>query len=146
MSPKLMSLLLGGAAPAVLFGLASFFQKVSTKAGIGNGPFLIGTGLTTLAVGVVCFLIDRDSTVNARSAVYTIIYATSWSVAIACIAVAIRRYNGQISQLVPLYNMNTLVAVILGLVFLAEWRTVNPGRLLLASALIIAGGILAASS
>ncbi|MCB9143176.1 MAG: hypothetical protein H6646_12980, partial [Anaerolineales bacterium] len=56
------------------------------------------------------------------------------------------RFDGQISQLVPLYNMNTLVAVLIGLVVLAEWRTVDPRKLAIAAILIVLGGILAARS
>ena len=46
------------------------------------------------------------------------------------------------SVLVPLYNMNTLVAVGIGLVLLGEWRDVSVWRLLAGAALIVAGGVL----
>ena len=64
----------------------------------------------------------------------------------ACIAIALRRYNGQISQLVSLYNMNTLVAVLIGLILLSEWQTVNIVKIVASSVLIIVGGVLAATA
>jgi hypothetical protein len=63
-----------------------------------------------------------------------------------CIALALGRYEARISQLVPLYNMNTLVAVGLGLTVLGEWREVNLLRLLLGAGLAVTGGILAATA
>lgn len=42
--------------------------------------------------------------------------------------------------------MNTLVAVVIGLVVLAEWENVQPGQLLLGAVLTVAGGVLAATS
>jgi hypothetical protein len=51
-----------------------------------------------------------------------------------------------VSVIVPLYNMNTLVAVGIGLVLLGEWKDVNLWRLLSGAALIVVGGVLAGTS
>ena len=53
---------------------------------------------------------------------------------------------GRVSVIVPLYNMNTLVTVGIGLVFLGELKDVNVWRLLAGAALIVAGGVLAGTS
>lgn len=144
MSARVIAILLGGVLPALLLGLTGIFQKLSTNARIGTGPFLIGVGITTAVVGGAFMLLERDVTVNQKSALYTFLFGLVWAIAIGCIAIALRRFDGQISQLVPLYNMNTLVAVLIGLVVLAEWRTVDPRKLAVAAVLIVAGGILAA--
>lgn len=144
MSARVIAILLGGVLPALLLGLTGIFQKLSTNARIGTGPFLIGVGITTAVVGGAFMLLERDVTVSQKSALYTILFGLVWAIAIGCIAIALRRFDGQISQLVPLYNMNTLVAVLIGLVVLAEWRTVDPRKLAVAAVLIVAGGILAA--
>lgn len=144
MSARVIAILLGGVLPALLLGLTGIFQKLSTNARIGTGPFLIGVGITTAVVGGAFMLLERDVTVSQKSALYTFLFGLVWAIAIGCIAIALRRFDGQISQLVPLYNMNTLVAVLIGLVVLAEWRTVDPRKLAVAAVLIVAGGILAA--
>lgn len=146
MSARVIAILLGGVLPALLLGLTGIFQKLSTNARIGTGPFLIGVGITTAVVGGAFMLLERDATISQRSALYTVLFGLVWAIAIGCIAIALRRFDGQISQLVPLYNMNTLVAVLIGLVVLAEWRTVDPRRLAVAAVLIVAGGILAAKA
>jgi len=89
---------------------------------------------------------QNDWNINLTSGAYTILYAVLWTLGVACIAIALARYDAQISQLVPLYNMNTLVAVLIGLVLFNEWKDLNLTRLLLATVLTIGGGILAAYS
>ena len=146
MSGKVWALVLGGIAPAVLLGLSSVFQKLSNGSGMATGPFLVGAGLTSAVVGAAFALIERDSQTSPAGRVYTALFGVVWALGIGGIGLAIRRYGAPISQLVPLYNMNTLVAVLVGLVALGEWRTISPPRILLAAVLIIAGGILAARS
>ena len=146
MKANTLALLVGGLLPAILFGVSGVFQKTSAKAGIGTGPYLIVIGLVVVAVGVAVAVVQRDTTINWASAAHACAYGVLWAAGIACIAVAVGRFDGQISQLVPLYNMNTLVAVAVGLVVLSEWRNVQVGVLLLATVLTLAGGVLAAAS
>lgn len=146
MKASTLSLLVGGLLPAILFGVSGVFQKTSARAGIGTGPYLMVVGAVVVVMGGVFTVVQRDTTVNGESALHASAYGVLWSLGIACIAIALAHYGGQISQLVPLYNMNTLVAVVVGLVVLSEWRDVQLGKLLAATVLSIAGGILAASS
>ena len=144
MSARVIAILLGGVLPALLLGMTGVLQRLSTNARIGTGPFLIGVGVTTAIVGGVFMVLERDATIGQKSALYTILFGLVWATAIGCIAIALRRFDGQISQLVPLYNMNTLVAVLIGLVILGEWQAVDPRKLAVAAILIVIGGVLAA--
>jgi len=146
MTDKQLSLLIGGFIPAVLFGVVATFQKVINKEGIGMGPYLMGIGATIFAVGAVYALCDRDFAATTRAGVYTVLFGVMWSAAMICVAIALKRYNGQIGQIVSIYNMNTLVTVVIGLVVLSEWKNVNPTRLLAAAVLITLGGVLAAQA
>lgn len=146
MTNSSLALLIGGLIPAVCFGLSGAVQKVAAKAGIGTGPYLIVIGVVVIAVGLAITAVERDATLTRTSGAYAALFGLLWAAGIGSIAIALGRYDGQISQLVPLYNMNTLVAVLIGLVALGEWQTVQPGRLLLATALTIGGGVLAATS
>jgi len=146
MKSNTLSILLGGLLPALLFGLSGVVQKLSAKAGIGTGPFLVIVGLTVAVIGGLFTAVEQDTAVNRLSGLHAGLFGVLWGVGIAAIAIALGRYDGQISQLVPLYNMNTLVAVIVGLVVLSEWQSVEPARLLLGAVLTIAGGVVAATS
>jgi hypothetical protein len=52
----------------------------------------------------------------------------------------------QLTALCPLYNLNTLVAVAIGLAVLGEWREVVPWRVAVGAVLAVAGGVLAATA
>lgn len=146
MKANLTALLLGGVLPAICFGLSGVFQKTANKEGIGTGPYLMIVGVTVVAVGALVTLVQRDLSVNLTSAVHTALCAALWAGGMMGIAMALGRYHGQLSQLVPLYNMNTLVAVGVSLVVLSEWKTVQPLMIVAASLLTIGGGVLAAFS
>jgi len=146
MTPKFLALLVGGLVPAIFLGLAAIMQKLISQYPIGIGPFLIVTGLGTCLAGAVFLAIDRDPSLSPASIGMTFIFGLFWATATGCISIALKKLGGSISQLAPLYNTNTLVAVVISLVLLSEWKTVQPTRILIASAFIIIGGVLAARS
>lgn len=139
-------MLLGGILPAFLFGLAGICQKLSSQSGISTGAYLVTIGLGTVVMGGVFMLVQKNTTFTTPGVLYSGLYTFLWTIGMAGIALAIQKYQGQISQLVPLYNMNTLVTVVIGLLLLAEWHSVNAWKLLLAAILIIVGGVLAATA
>lgn len=96
------SLLVGGFLPAILFGVSGVIQKVSAKAGIGTGPFLIVVGIVVVILGGLFTTFEQDLTVNWLGAMHAGIFGVLWALGIASIAIALGRYDGQISQLVPL--------------------------------------------
>lgn len=146
MKHSTLALLVGGVFPAVCLGISGVLQKSSAKAGIATGPYLVVAGSMLALMGGVAMLIERDVEINPRSTFLAALFGLFWSLGVASIAIAIRRFNGQISELVPLYNMNTLVAVAIGLFLMGEWKTVDVPRIFIASLLIIIGGVLAATS
>jgi uncharacterized membrane protein len=146
MSKATLALLLGGLLPAALFGVASNFQKTAARAGISTGPYLIAIGSVVLLVGVVVTLTQSDSTATREGVFWACGYGLLWSAAIGCIVLALSRYDANISQLVPLYNLNTLVAVAIGMTVLGEWRDVVPWRVVAGAGLAVAGGILVATA
>jgi transporter family protein len=146
MESKHIALWLGGALPAVMLGVSGLLQKLSTSAGISPGVFLLATGAMTALTGLVFLFIQHDAACDLRSLTYACLYGLVWSTSLAFISIALRRFGGQLSQLAALYNMNTLVAVLLGLLVLSEWRSVSPTRITAAAVLIVLGGVLAARS
>ena len=146
MTDKQISLVIGGFIPALLFGIAPVLQKIVNREGTGPGPYLMGVGVSIFAMGALISAWDRDLSFTPRSVVFMALFGILWSIATAGVAIAIRRYNGQIGQLVSIYNLNTLVTVAIGLTLLSEWKNVHPVKLLVAAAFICIGGILASNA
>jgi uncharacterized membrane protein len=146
MSKQGLAILIGGLLPAILFGMSGVLQKTASRTGIGPGPFILITGLVAAAIGGAITLAQRDSSATWSGAAQTAGFAAIWCVSNVAVVIALGRYEGRVSVIVPLYNMSTLVAVTLGLVLRGESQGVNVWRLLAGAILIVAGGALAGTA
>ena len=141
MSNSTLSILFGGVAAAILLGISGVFQK--SAHGISQGPYLVVVGAVISCVGGIWWCITRESVWTLPAIGYTALFALFWALATGCIAIGLSRYGGNISQLAPLYNMNTLVAVLIGLTLMGEYKTVNPVTISVGALFIVVGGIIA---
>ncbi len=146
MSKQTLAILIGGLLPALLYGAAGVLQKTASKTGIGPGPYILIIGVVAVVIGGVITLVSQDASVSWSGAGQTAGFAVLWSAAIVSIMLALGRYDGPVSVIVPLYNMNTLIAVLLGLFVLGEWEGLNEWRLIAGAVMIVAGGALAGTS
>ncbi len=146
MEKESVGIIVGGICPALLFGISGVLQKFSNRAGISTGLYLICIGVAVTVVGIGLHVIIPNRSISFQSGGYAILIGLFWASAMGLIGIALTRYDVAISILVPLYNMNTLVAVVLGLILLSEWQSIDVPRLLVGACLIVFGGLLAASS
>ncbi len=146
MTQNMNAIIMGGILPAVFFGLAGVFAKPSTQAGIGTGLYLVCVGLGAALVGLVFHLSVPDKTISLRSGGFAILVGLTWAVGAGLVAFTLSKYSTPISKLVPLYNMNTLVAVCIGLIAFAEWKDVHISKLIIGAVLVVIGGTLVANA
>lgn len=137
-----MGMLIGGIIPALLLGLFGVLLKAANNNGIGVGIYLVLSGLTVTLVGVVTCLGFPEKEISLRSATLTCLASLFWAVSMAMIQLALKKYDVEISRLVPLFNMNTLIAVVLGLWIFSEWDNMNSLTLVTGAFCIVLGGIL----
>jgi len=121
-------------------------QKYTNKLGIGLGLYLVGIGFGVLITGAVIYLMFPDRLFSTEAGRYAVLIGSLWSLGMCSVAIALNTYGAAIAKLAPLYNLNTLIAVLLGLWLFAEWKEVNVWRLALGSILIVLGGALVAKS
>lgn len=146
MESRWLPLMLGGFLPAIFYGLAGVLQKASARAG-GSAPlYVIAFGLATCLTGFVYRQIVGDSTLSSRAVLWGLLAGAFFAVGAMLISTTLIQYNASISQLSPLYNMNILVTVALGLLLFSEWGTVSGPRLLLGTIVILLGGWLVSSA
>jgi transporter family protein len=146
MSFEIKALLIGGLLPAVLYGVTGVFQKLSAKAEGGPAMYLICLGAGTVLVGLILQVILPEQALSFRSASFALAAGLSFALGAGLISLALLRYQAAIAQLSPLYNMNVLVTVVIGLALFAEYQNVDVPRLVGGTVLIIAGGLLVAGS
>lgn len=143
-----IGILIGGAVPAVLLGIFSYFQKAGIRAGATPGLLLVLVGAGTAVVGAVFMMLlpGPARPLRAGALLYSIATGLVWATAVGLVSTAISVYDTPLSKLVPVFNTNTLVAVVLGLVVFREWQEVQSPKLLVGTVLIIIGGSLAATA
>ena len=146
MTQHTVGLVVGGVIPAVLLGCFAILQKLSVNLGSTPASLLLFVGVSVTVVALTLGAIGGFGPVTLPASIAALATGVVWSVAIALIAVAQGRFGAPVVQLVPLFNMNTLVAVLLGFIVFAEWRGVRVPRLLIGSILIVIGGSLVATS
>lgn len=141
MTPQTLGILVGGIAPAFAYALFALWTKSSNQAGIGPGPFLMCLGAGCALVGAV-FSLVLPATWNGKSVAHALAAGLVWALGTGLVSLALARFGAPLSRLVPLYNTNTLIAVLLALVVFAEWKQVQIWPLLGGAVLILAGSLL----
>jgi len=144
MTSQTIGIIIGGLIPALLYGISGVFTKASNNAGIGMGFYLLIIGLSIAVTGSIFAIISSDGTISIKSGMHAVGLGVTWGIATGLVAIALAKYNVPLSQLAPLYNMNTLVVVVLALWLFAEWHQVRVPQLLIGSLLIVVGGTLVA--
>ncbi len=139
-----LGLWLGGILPAVALGIFGVLIKASGAAGLGASGLLLAMAGATALTGLALWWLPDCRAITPTGLIYAGIAGLIWAVCQALILFAVTRWQTPISKLVPLFNMNTLVAVLLGLVWFAEHHSVSLPKLLLGATLIVVGGILVA--
>jgi hypothetical protein len=146
MSTQALGLIIGGLFPAIFFGLSAVFSRPATQIGISTGFYLTINGLAIASVGLIFCLTFPERVLSFRSGFFTVLVGSCWALAAGLVAIALTNYGMPIARLVPLYNMNTLVAVVIGLFVFSEWRDVDAIKLLIGALLMVVGGSLVATS
>lgn len=146
-SSALTAVVLGGLIPAVLFGLSGALQKGATGAGLGLATYLLCVGAGVVAVGAAFWAaMPTEHAATGKGVGLAVALGVCWAGGSGLVAIAILKHGGRIAQLAPLYNTNTLVTVLLGLVVFSEAASLDVPRLVLGALLIIAGSVLAATA
>lgn len=141
MTPQNTGILVGGLAPAVGYSAFAVGTKFATQGGLGAGPLLVAVGAACAAAGAV-FWWALPAGFDARSLAWGAFSGLAWAVATGFVSLALSRFGTPISKLNPIYNTNTLITVVVGLVVFSEWKQVNSWQLVGGAVLILAGSLL----
>jgi transporter family protein len=142
LSPQVLGLLVGGLVPAFCYGTAGVLAKVSTNAGMSVGGHLICIGVMVSVVGVVFQGVLPGALPSGAAIASSSLYGVLWGLGTGFVSFGLIKYNTPLAKLVPLYNMNTLIAVALALIIFLEWQNVDVLKLILGAIFVILGGVL----
>jgi drug/metabolite transporter (DMT)-like permease len=144
MSSNTLGLIIGGLAPALLFGVFAILTKASTQYNLGSSFYLVAVGISCVILGLfsIPILPNNISKLPLQGIAFAALGGLAWGLGMLLVNVALSRFNTPISLLAPVYNMNTLVSIVLGLWIFAEWRNVSMPTLMIGTFLVTLGGII----
>ena len=134
-------LIVGGLLPALILGIGGIFMKASIQAGLGVGSFLVLVGGTLLVLGGIVWWLAGRPAVTPAALLSGIVAGVLWVLGTGLTQLAFVYFNASVSQLAPLYNMNTLIVVLLGLWVFSEWKQVRPVPLFIGGSLMVLGAL-----
>ena len=144
MKTETLGLLIGGLLPALCFTVTNVSMKLSNQQGIGAAYYVMFVGLGVISLGIALWFLQPEPKFTSKGALYSFGAGIGWAVGAAAVSYALTTYNTPLGKLTPLFNMNTLFTVVIGLWIFAEWQQVRVPQLLIGSVLIVLGGTMVA--
>jgi uncharacterized membrane protein len=133
-----------GLIASLCFGVNTVIYKLAlSKQGVSPYQGLLFLGLGIFLVTVVVFVISKPQFMfNGVSIGLAIASGILWCIGMLAVTLALSK-GADVSRLAPLYNTNTMIAVLLGLLLLKEIPTLSAMiRLVFGSLLIVIGAII----
>ena len=144
MNNNTLGIIFGGIIPALFYGLFAITMKAGASYKISTSSYLVIVGLVIAVTGLIVrpILQETESSLNYTAIAFSIGSGLLWALGTALVNYSIIRFETPLAILTPLYNMNTLVAVLGGLIIFAEWKSVNSISVTIGTLLVVCGGIL----
>ena len=110
------------------------------------GNHLVFVGLAVSLVGGVFNHLLPGKIPSIAAIASSSMLGALWGLGTGCVALGLIHYQAPIAKLTPIYNMNTLIGVMLGLILFTEWKSMNVSTLIVGTLLICLGGVLVAKA
>lgn len=139
----MQSWIIYGLIAAFFFALNTILYKVAQQKGNFSpyyGMLMFGIGVTI--VSVIFFLFKPSFQFEWKTSSLAIIAGAVWAIGMIMVAIAISQ-KADVARLAPIYNVNTILAVLMGIIFLKEIPDVSQMiRVIGGAVLIVIGAIL----
>ena len=132
-----------GLIATVFFALNTILYKAAQQ----KGNFSPNYGILMFSVGIIIvagvfFLFKPSFEFEWKSSGLAIIAGAVWAIGMIAVVIAISQ-KADVARLAPIYNINTILAVLMGIIFLKEIPdTSQMFRVIAGAILIVVGAIL----
>ena len=137
------NLIVYGLIAAFFFAVNTIIYKIAQQKGNFSpyyGILMFGIGITI--VSVVFFLFKPSFEFEWKSSGLAIIAGAVWAIGMIMVAIAISQ-KADVARLAPIYNTNTILAVLMGIIFLKEIPDASQMlRVIAGAVLVVVGAIL----
>ena len=140
---KMESWIFYGIIAAICFGVNTIIFKIAMQRGNLNpayASFIFGIGI--LITFVFYYFTKPNLQFEWKSTTLAVAAGMIWAIGFLAIAIAISQ-KGEVAKLAPLYNANTIIAVILGIILLKEVPDMSQMiRVIIGAVMIVIGAVL----
>ncbi|MBI4452659.1 EamA family transporter [Candidatus Woesearchaeota archaeon] len=132
-----------GLIAAFFFALNTIIYKIAQQ----KGNFSPYYGVLMFAIGIIIvagafFLFKPSFEFEWKSSGLAIVAGAIWAIGMLAVAIAISQ-KAEVARLAPIYNINTILAVLMGIIFLKEIPDVSQMiRVIGGAVLVVIGAIL----
>ena len=132
-----------GLIAAVFFGINTIILKIAIQKGNLNPAYAsLAFGAGILITFFIYYIINPGWQFEWKSTSIAVFAGITWAIGAIALAIAISQ-KGNIAQLAPIYNTNTIIAVILGIVLLKEIPDMSQIiRIIIGAFMIVIGAVL----
>lgn len=144
MNNNTLGIIIGGIIPALFYGTFALTMKAGAGYKMSTSSFLIIIGLVICLTGLLVkpFFHETETSLSPTAIAFGIGSGLLWGLGTALVNYSIIKFDTPLAILTPIYNMNTVVAVLGGMIVFAEWKTVNSLPVIFGTLLVVCGGIL----
>ena len=148
MNQNTIGIIVGGLLPSLFYGFSTITMKAGAKYNISTSSYMMIIGVVIFLVGLISTQIieSPESNLNKSAILLAILSGTLWALGTTLVNYSIVKFDTPLAILTPLYNTNTLVAVLGGMILFAEWKLVNTIPVLIGTILVVLGGIFLAKA
>ena len=140
---KMQSWIIYGLIAAFFFALNTIIYNIAQQKGNFSpsyGILMFGIGVTI--VSVIFFLFRPSFQFEWKSSGLAIIAGIIWGIGMIAVAIALSQ-KADVARLAPIYNINTILAVLMGIIFLHEIPDATQMfRVIAGAVLIVIGAIM----
>ncbi len=132
-----------GIIAAIFFGINTIILKIAIQKGNLNPAYAsLSFGIGIVITFLIYYFINPNWQFEWKSTSIAVFAGVTWAVGMLAVAIAISQ-KGNVAQLAPVYNTNTIIAVILGIILLKEIPDMSQIiRIVIGAVMIVVGAVL----
>ena len=132
-----------GIIAAVFFGINTVIFKIAIQKGNLNPAYAsLAFGIGIIITFLIYYFVNPNWQFELKSTSIAVFAGILWAIGLIAVTIAISQ-KGNIAQLAPIYNTNTIITVILGIILLKEIPDMSQMiRIIIGAFMIVAGAVL----
>jgi len=137
-------IIVGGILPFFMYGLCASVIKMVNLGHFSKYFYLVLVGMGVITVGVLGIVFEKDLSFSSatlqKDIILSVLVGIFWGIGSLAIFIALSKLGANLSQIAPIFNANSVLAVLVSILFFAE--KVDVLHVSIATILMVIAGVL----